>query len=227
MKESVLLFDPTNKDRAFGINLLTCRDTSDIGERHLTYTRVKGVFDKLWKTAYYEMPWLQKIIQYTIYAFIQNHEYTLVDIPLFLKNPSFRNMLVGNITRNHQALNFWKYEFSPKEAEATLTRVETLLGDPYVRHIVSQARSTIDFRSFINDKCIVLFRLPDTLASEVKTFIGTIIISELSIACGFAQHIIRPSFLSLLTSVSSSAVMRILRSCLQRPVNTAWQGWRY
>jgi hypothetical protein len=223
VKESVLLFDPTKKDRAFGINLLTCRDTSDIGERHLTYTRVKGVFDKLWKTAYYEMPWLQKIIQYTVYAFIENQEYTLVDIPLFLKDTSFRNMLVGNIKYNHQAVKFWKYEFSPKEAEATITRVETLLGDPYVSHIVSQARSTIDFTEFINGKRIVLFRLPDTLSTEVKTFIGTIIISELVHNVRLRSTHNPPQFLSLLTSFSSSAVMRILRSCLQRPVNTAWQ----
>lgn len=174
--QNVVLFDPEHKTRSFGINLLSCRDIHDLNERQETYTRAKGVFDKIWKNAYYELPWLQMILQYVIYTFIENPDYTLSEV---LRDKNFRNHVAGNIKYHWQAAEFWKTGFQPKQVEAALTRVDTLLGHPYVNHIVSQRETTIDFNRIIEDKRIVLFRLSDKLSTELKTFIGTILISEL------------------------------------------------
>ena len=78
------LFDPENKEYAFGINLLSCTDTTDLTAVTDTYTRAYNVFYKLWEDSW--GPWLQLILQNTLWAFIENQEYTLAEVPLFL-NP--------------------------------------------------------------------------------------------------------------------------------------------
>lgn len=140
-----MLFDPEDKTHSFGINLLSCKDINDLNERQETYARVKGVFDKIWKSAYYELPWLQMILEFVIYTFIENQDYTLSEVPFFLTDREFRNHVVGNIKYNRQAQEFWRRRFHPKQAEAALARVDTLLGHPFVNHIVSQRQTTIDF----------------------------------------------------------------------------------
>lgn len=80
---------------------------------------------------------------------------------------------------NSQVVDYWTSRFEQKRAEAALTRVDTLLGHPYVNHIVGQSVTTIDFPRVIQEKLVVLIRLSDSLSSEIRTFIGTIIISEL------------------------------------------------
>lgn len=99
-----LSFDPENETHSFGINILRCANINSINERQDTYTRAKGVFDKIWENAYYDLPWLQEIIQYTLYALIENQDYTLGDVPLFLTDRAFREHIVSNILYNRQPL---------------------------------------------------------------------------------------------------------------------------
>jgi len=69
------LFNPQDETYSFGINLLACRDVNSLTARTDTYTRAYNVFYKLWENNW--GPWLQLILQNTLWAFIENQEYTL------------------------------------------------------------------------------------------------------------------------------------------------------
>jgi hypothetical protein len=181
-----LLLDPEDDQYSFGINLLECSDIADQKLRSDTYARAKGVFDKLWKNTFEERPWLQLILQNALYALIENQGYTLAELPLFFRDRSFRDFICNNIKYNSSVRDYWLKTFASKtrqdqdtQMEAAHTRVEIMLGHPFVRDIVGQAKTTIDFQKIMLGGYVVLVRLSSNLAYESKKIIGTILISEL------------------------------------------------
>jgi hypothetical protein len=183
-----LLYDPADREYAFGINLLSCTDITDLTAVTNTYTRAYNVFYKLWEDSW--GPWLQLILQNTLWAFIENQEYTLAEMPLFLnpRNTAFRNEILSNVKLNPACVDFWQYEFfqrrerdQQERVDAALTRITTLLTHPYVRHIIGQKRSTTYFPSIlsVDNQYILLFKLSANLPEDIKKFIGVILISEL------------------------------------------------
>jgi hypothetical protein len=181
-----LLLDPEDKDYSFGINLLQCQHLANQKARNDTFTRAKGVFDKLWKNTFEERPWLQLILQNTLYAFIENQGYTLAELPLFFRNRDFRHYIAGNIQYNHAVSDYWLKTFPAKstrdqdlQMEAAQTRAEIMLGHPYVADIVGQTKTTLDFQKLMDERHVIFVRLSSALSYESKKIIGTILISEL------------------------------------------------
>jgi hypothetical protein len=180
------LFNVEDDDYSFGINLLTCKNVSSLRARTDTYTRAYNVFYKLWEEQW--GVWLQLILQNILWAFIENQSYTLADVPMFLnpRNEDFRNHIISNIKYNSAVADFWRYEFfarresvQQERVEAALTRINTLLTHPYVRDIVGQQKTTIDFENVVSSKSIWAFLVPANLGEDMKKFIGTILLSEL------------------------------------------------
>jgi hypothetical protein len=182
------LFDPEDEDYSFGINLLHCPNVKSLKARTDTYTRAYNVFSKLWEDQF--GPWLQLILQNILWAFIENQDYTLAEVPMFLnpRNEDFRNHIINNVKYSPGVADFWRYEFfdskrgeqrQQERVDAALTRINTLLTHPYVRHIIGQEKTTVDFEKLVSSKAAWLFRLSSNLAPDIKKFIGTILTSEL------------------------------------------------
>jgi hypothetical protein len=151
-----------------------------------TFARVKGFFDKIWKDTFEDRPWLQLILQNTIYAFIENQGYTLAEFPIFFRDREFREFMAGNIKYNDIVRHYWLKTFASKnkrdqdaQMEAAQTRTEIMLAHPYVRHIVGQQKSTIDFGEALKSNKIILLKLSSAMSIEDKTLIGTLFVSEL------------------------------------------------
>jgi hypothetical protein len=183
----VLLFDPQDEKQSFGINLLDCDNVNSLTEVTNTYTRAYNVFLKLWEESW--GVWLQLILQNVLWAFIEHGEYTLAEVPLFLnpRNTAFRKEILNKVKLNPACRDFWQYEFferrerdQQERVDAALTRINTLLTHPYVRHIIGQP-TTISFSQFVTIEFphTLLFRLSANLPEDIKKFIGTILMSEL------------------------------------------------
>lgn len=173
------LLDIKNEIYSFGINILQCKNVESWVERSDTYDRARWVFFKLFEKEFGEKPWFESIIQNTLYVFIENQDYTLAEVPRFLTNPDFRNYLLSKVRYKPDVVDFWKHQFHPRQAESALTRMTTLLGHDVVRHIVGQRETTLDFGKIMEERRVILVKIPATLAPDIKKFIGTILISEL------------------------------------------------
>jgi hypothetical protein len=184
----IRVIDPTDNHYSFGINLLACRDLSDRSARRDTYNKAHHVFRTLWQLEWDQRPWLRLIVQYTLLAFIENPGYTLAEVPVFLDpaNVAFREHIVSNIKANTEAAHFWRTHFDTKrewdqqrQVDAALSRVRELLGDPDVKSIIGQSVTTVDFPGLIENRSVLLVKLPPSLPYDSKRFIGTILVSEL------------------------------------------------
>jgi hypothetical protein len=182
------LFDPEDEAYSFGINLLECKNVASLKARMASYTRAYNVFYKVWEEGF--EPWLQLILQNVLWAFVENQEYTLADVPMFLnpRNEDFRNHIISNIKYSPEVADFWQFEFfdsrrreqtQQERVDAALIRINTLLTHRYVRDIVGQAKTTLNFETLFTLPNIVLLRLSASLPEDVKKFIGTSLMSEL------------------------------------------------
>jgi hypothetical protein len=183
-----ILLDVSDNEYSFGINLLECPDTTDLSLLTDTYTRAYNVFFKLWEENW--GVWLQLILQNVLWAFIEHGEYTLAEVPLFL-NPqqsAFRKEILSKIKLNTACRDFWEYEFfqrrerdQQERVDAALTRINTLLTHPYVRHIIGQKQTKTDFLHFFSvpEQFGFFIKLQANLAEDIKKFVGIVLISEL------------------------------------------------
>jgi hypothetical protein len=97
LAKDLLLLNPLDKTHSFSINMLACRDITDWSDRIDTYSKARWVFYKIFEKDLGEKPWFELILQNTLYVFLENQEYTLADIPLFLTDPAFRNHLLSQV----------------------------------------------------------------------------------------------------------------------------------
>lgn len=176
--ENIYLLDPTHEGYAFGINPLVCSDVSSLTERSRAYNKTFNIFRKLWGNEW--GVWLELILQNTLPVFIELQDFTLAEIPLFLTSRDFRQALLKRVRYNRSAVDFWRYEFKEEQAQSALVRIRSILSNPYVRDIVGQKQTTLNFERSVTQYYSILLRLPAMLAEDAKRFIGTIFLSELT-----------------------------------------------
>jgi hypothetical protein len=94
--------------------------------------------------------------------------------------------MVGNVT-NSSIVSFWE-GFNLKSqrgrddfTDSTKNKVMSFLDEPIVRNIVSQSKTTIDFRQIMDSGKILLIKLSPQF-KEVSLLIGSIIIGKLLMA---------------------------------------------
>lgn len=144
------------------------------------------MFHELWQKEKEFGVFLQSSLRHTLNAFIENPGYTLAEVPRFLTNSAFRSHFVANMKHEYVSAEFWRGEFAAKrdsDQEAYLrpflNRVNELLANRFVRHIVGQTDTTIDFCNLIEERAIVLVTFSPTLSVDINRAIGSMLVSEL------------------------------------------------
>jgi hypothetical protein len=185
--EDVILLDPTDTEYSFGINPLYCTNPNDLRERQLCFGQARDVFSKIFGKEEEKLNiLLSKYLGNCLYPLIENQGYTLYDIWYFIHNTSFRESLLSNVKSHPEVVKFWHDEFEKmpprdqrKEVESLMNRIESLRRNPYIKHIISQPKSTIDFADVMQRRKIVLLHIPSWQDDESRSFIGTLVISQL------------------------------------------------
>jgi hypothetical protein len=189
-EEDVILLDIKNTLCPFGLNLFSCSDPSDLVALTIASAHVMHIFRKLWGKGgiLVEDAWgvlLEKILENATLTLLENPGYTMAEIPLLLNidNPSFRKKLIQNLMSD-AVRDFWEHDFATlpskdqrQETQSTLNRVNSFLRQQLVRNIIGQSRTTIDFRSVMDERKILLVRLNVRLGEGITTLLGTMILA--------------------------------------------------
>jgi hypothetical protein len=179
------LLDLEDLDYPFGLNLFDVPQSmrTDAVGLLMAVERVKHVFEVLFPGESRMM--LDKILRFITLTLFDNPGTTLSDIPRLLVDDEYRARLVRNVN-NYHARFYWEYEYngmSPstrrRETQTLSNRIPSLLSIPPLENIVAQKTTTIDFRRSIDNREIVLIRLPHKKFKEIASNVGTILIAEL------------------------------------------------
>lgn len=188
-KEDVIIFDPSDLDNPIGMNMLEYEKPE---QRTLIINDMLTIFDKLYNLKMTGGPIFEQYMRNAMMLVMSHPESgnTILEIPRVLTDEKFRELKLKN-TDLQDVVRFWREEATKVEGEASLknlvpyitSKLSTFLYNDFVRPIVIQQNSTINFRDVLDNKKILLIKLSKGLIGDVNSnFLGMIIIGKLLLA---------------------------------------------
>jgi hypothetical protein len=163
----VVWINPTNRERSFGLNLLDYggdpqRIQGVTGQFMAVLQKILGGED--WS----RMPRMKRILENGVTAVLEGVEGsvpTLMHVMRFYRSPEYREEILERV-QNPIVRDFWTYDFAnwgrSRENEAlgpVFNRVEPMVRRRMVRHVVSQAHTTLPLLQMMDSGKIILLDL--------------------------------------------------------------------
>lgn len=116
--------------------------------------------------------------------------FTILEIPRVMSDTAFREALLAKC-KNMLAKDFWEKEANKAGGDASLanmvpyitSKFNTFIANDFMRPIVAQSKSSIDFRKVMDEGKILLVNLSKGKLGELNaSLLGMIIVGKLTIA---------------------------------------------
>jgi len=182
------LLDMEDEQYPFGLNMFSTDKLTSSVAKTRAVDRLMHIFEVLWSDVLSQQN-LPRYVRAATIVFLDNPGATLVDMYAFLLDSNVRAGMLRHVT-DPTVRQFWQVQYDDLSEKERMTRIQPLvgrleslfMGRSLVRNIVGQRENTIDFRKAIDDRQIILVRLPvKTLAQDAR-LVGTIIMAQISSA---------------------------------------------
>lgn len=183
--QDVIYLDVADVNYPFGLNLFECPLPRSLRNMAATASFVSHVFEKVWGAGV-DTPRLMQNLRAVTRTLSENPGTTFSEIPLLYSNDTVRARMVDNLS-NPSIISYWQdYERkTPRDRdiylESTLNKVNAFLDEPMIRNIVSQSKTTVEFRTIMDSGKILLVKLSPQF-EEASMLIGAMIIGKLLMA---------------------------------------------
>ena len=179
----LVILDPTDSTFPFAFNIL---DSGLIESKDLVVAGVIDVFKKLY--GYSWGPRMEYILRNALMALVEVQGQTLLSLQRFLVEDAYRSQIVKQV-KDPVVKKFWVEEFgkldgrSQKEYVAPiLNKIGQFMSVSYIRNILGQVKSKVDFFWMMNKKKVVLIKLPKgQLGEENATLLGAMMLTFLQL----------------------------------------------
>ena len=129
---------------------------------------------------------MDHVLRYAMLAILNEPGATLLSLRTMLADERFRRMVLENVS-DESVRHFWSVEFESQRAEfeesaviPILNRIDELLSTDMVRNILGQGRNLFNFRKFIDERKIVLMKLPKgVLGQHNCSLLGSMLIAKI------------------------------------------------
>jgi hypothetical protein len=177
----VIYFNPTDED--FPISFNPIEKVAPLFRPQVTSGLIeifKKVFADQWT------PRLEHVMRMSILALLDAPKASILSILLLLTDRSYRQQVIQTIN-DDVVKNFWTNEFagwSEKfDAEAItpiLNKIGQFVSNPIIRNIVSQEENKVVLPEIMNNRKILLVKLPKGILGEENTsLLGSMIITRI------------------------------------------------
>ena len=189
--EDVVIFDPSDLQRPMGINMLEY-DSRNPEQKSFIINELISIFDKLYDLKATGGPMFEHYLRNALLLVMADQESgsTLLEIPRVFSDPEFRKMKIEK-TDDVLVKNFWLLEAEKAGGEAALANItpyitskfNVFLANEFVRPIVSQQKSSINFREIIDNKKILLVNLSKGKIGDINSnLLGLLVVGKLTMA---------------------------------------------
>lgn len=194
--EDVIYFDPTDPERAMGLNMLEY-DVLNPESKTFVVNEIIEIFEKLYnmKAHGFGGPMFEQYMRNALFLVMDDPESgnTLIEIPRVLSDVNFRKYKLSKC-RNAVVKNFWEFEAEKAGGEASLanmvpyitSKMNVFIANDLVRPIISQQKSSFDLKKVMNEKKILIVNLSKGKLGDINShllgmiFVGKILIAALS-----------------------------------------------
>ncbi len=182
--KDVVYFAPFDTENPISFNVL-----EDVGadRRHLVVSGLMSTFKKIWVDAWSAR--MEYILTNTLLALLEYPGATLLGVNRMLSDKVFRKKVVENIT-DSAVKAFWTEEFAnytermaAEAVPAIQNKIGQFTGNPLVRNIIGQSKSTFDIRKIMDEQKILIINLSKGRIGDTNTsLLGSMIITKIYLA---------------------------------------------
>ncbi len=182
--DDVVYFAPHDTDFPIAFNVL---ETVSKERRNAVAGGLMSAFKKIWVDSFSSR--MEYLLNYTLLALLDVPGSTLLGINRLLSDKQYRKYVVDKV-EDTLVKNFWLTEFEKystsyaTEAVAPIqNKVGQFIASPMIRNIVGQEVSTIDFRTFMDQKKIVIINISKgIIGPENMRLLGGMLITKIQLA---------------------------------------------
>jgi len=182
--KDVLYFAPFDMEHPVSFNIM-----EDVGanKRHLVVNGLMSVFEKIWEDAWSAR--MAYILQNTLLALLEYPGATLLAVNRMYTDKDFRNKVVANVT-DVSVKSFWvdeyaKYtdRYTQEATPAIQNKIGQFAGNPLIRNIIGQPKSSFNLREIMDKKKIMIVNLSKGRVGEGNArLLGSMLITKIYLA---------------------------------------------
>ena len=192
--EDVVVIDPSDVNRPVGINMLEY-DPARPEQKTFVINEMIGIFDQLYDLSATGGPMFEQYMRNSMLLVMEHPESgsTIMEISKVLSDEEFRRMKLSHC-QNPIVRDFWIKEAEKAGGDAALanmvpyitSKLTPFVANDFMRPIIAQQKSTIDFRQLMDEGKIVLVNLSKGKIGEINArllgmvIVGKILMSALS-----------------------------------------------
>lgn len=187
--QDVIIIDPSDLENPIGMNMM---EFDKPEQKTLIINDMLSIFDKLYDLKLTGGPIFEQYMRNAMLLVMSDPASgsTILEIPRVLSDAGFREYKLQHC-QFPEVVRFWKEEAMKVEGEASLanlvpyitSKLSTFLYNDFIRPMVVQQKSTVNFREAIDSKKIILIKLSKGLVGEINSnFLGMIILGKLLMA---------------------------------------------
>jgi hypothetical protein len=180
----LVYFNVPDPSRYYSFNPL---DSVPPLKRQVVASGLMYAFKKIWSDAWGVR--LEHILHHSLLTLLDQPQATLADILRLLDDKAFRKAAMPHI-RNPRVRDFWinEWEHYPVRYKADAAapirnKVGAFLADPLLNRILTQPKSSVDFRRLMDAGKIVLINLSKgKLGEDSSALLGALLVSQIGTA---------------------------------------------
>ena len=188
----VIVFDPGDLERPIGINMLA-HDLAKPEHKTFIVNEMISIFDKLYDLKATGGPMFEQYMRNSLLLLMEDlaHEpATLIEVPRIFTDAEYRGRKLAR-AKNPTVIDFWEKEASKAGGDAALQNItpyitskfSNFIANDYVRIIVGQETSSIDFRKIMDEKKILLVNLSKGRIGDINAgLLGMVIVGKILLA---------------------------------------------
>lgn len=167
--KDVVYFAPFDLEHPIAFNVM-----EDVGydRRHLVVSGLMATFKKIWADAWSAR--MEYILTNTLLALLEYPDATLLGVNRMYTDKSYRQKVVDNV-KDPVVKDFWTKEFAnygdrytQEATPAIQNKVGQFTGNPLIRNIIGQPKSSFDIRKMMDERKILAINLSKGLVGETN-----------------------------------------------------------
>jgi hypothetical protein len=187
--DDVVVFDPADMERPFGLNML---EFETEGQKSKAIDELLSIFDTLFDLRQTGGPIFFQYFRYAVLLLVSDPDSgaTLLEIPKILSDEAYRKFKLSRCP-DREIIAFWEKQAEVAGGDSSLknltpyitSKLSPFLTNPYVRPIVAQQKSTLNFKDIMDGKKILIAKLSKGKIGEYNAYLlGMILIGKLLVS---------------------------------------------
>jgi hypothetical protein len=184
--KDVILLDPTDRERAMGINLLELNGPNRELQANFVINEFLKVIEKMYDLRVTGGPMFEQFFRNAMQLVMISKKATLTDLSIVFENPKARAALVS-MSNNPFLTDFWKmagcvtgdhglHNMGPY----ITSKINLFTHSALIRPIIGQEKSTLNFREIMDNRRILLVNLSRGILGELDSqLLGMVILTRL------------------------------------------------